>query len=549
MHSSNGELLLLEFQRAILDCKELYLSSGQMVVQQYPNLVGGTSREFIQSMNELHQGLLIKLYVTVADADLQLTTRERSLASTLIQHVWQKQLTDDQLKDTLVHLSAHAAKLHWYSLLRPFDRIAPLREKIATLETVIMRIANIVAKTDGEPTVNELKALRMIQQEINAHLRPIQIDELQHDAKSQMGTLAVKALKEQSTETVGQPTEDTDKDAKEVPKESLEDLLAELDQMIGLEEVKEEVGTLINFLDMQRHRQKMGLPTTEMSLHMVFGGNPGTGKTTVARLIGRIYGAMGVLKKGHLVETDRSGLVAEYAGQTGPKTNKIIDDALDGLLFIDEAYSLVGESGEDNFGQEALQTLLKRMEDDRERLVVILAGYPAEMDRLLSSNPGLSSRFNHHLQFEDFTPGQLGEIYRLFCKQNHYVLPPQTMSKLLIGFNWLYQQRDEHFGNGRLVRNTFERAIRELANRIAGIKVIDKMLLSRFEPDDIEFPLVPDGVWDEIQLLEQVFRVVCPECNSDGRIQAKHFGRTIKCRSCQSKFRATSGEPVKSPGS
>src|SRR5690606_38969334 len=198
--------------------------------------------------------------------------------------------------------------------------------------------------------------------------------------------------------------------------EELSEALAELDLLIGLSAVKNEVRTLVNFLRMQEHRRQQSLPEIHVGLHSVFVGNPGTGKTTVARIMSRILGAMGILEKGHLIETDRSGLVAEYAGQTAPKTNKRIDEALDGLLFIDEAYSLVAERGDDPFGAEALQTLLKRMEDDRHRLVVILAGYPAPLARLLQSNPGLSSRFSRHITFPDFAAAELGKIFELFCQ-------------------------------------------------------------------------------------------------------------------------------------
>src|SRR5204863_1738957 len=177
----------------------------------------------------------------------------------------------------------------------------------------------------------------------------------------------------------------------------LQAVLAELDELIGLAAIKQEVRTLANYLKLERRRGEAGLADTAMSLHMVFTGNPGTGKTTVSRIIGKIFAAMGVLKKGHLVETDRSGLVAGYAGQTGPKANAKIDEALDGVLFIDEAYSLVAQDGQDSFGNEAMQALLKRSEDDRNRLVVILAGYPEEMKSLLDSNPGLSSRFSRVL--------------------------------------------------------------------------------------------------------------------------------------------------------
>src|SRR5438128_8094386 len=171
---------------------------------------------------------------------------------------------------------------------------------------------------------------------------------------------------------------------------------------------------------------------------MVFTGNPGTGKTSVARILGKIFGAMGILAKGHLVETDRSGLVAEFAGQTGPKANAKIDEALDGVLFIDEAYSLVAHGGEDPYGEEAVQALLKRAEDDRHRLVVILAGYPEEMQTLLDSNPGLSSRFNRQLKFEDYSPLALAEIFGSLCHKDTYTLASGTRPKLMLGMTELY---------------------------------------------------------------------------------------------------------------
>lgn len=192
----------------------------------------------------------------------------------------------------------------------------------------------------------------------------------------------------------------------------------ELAKLIGLSLVKSEIESLSNFVKIQDLRQKQGKATTPVSLHCVFTGNPGTGKTTLARIVAGIYKELGVLKKGHLVETDRSGLVAEYVGQTAVKTNKIIDEALDGVLFIDEAYSLLG--GENDFGMEAISTLLKRMEDDRDRLVVILAGYTNEIKMFINSNPGLQSRFNRFIQFDDYTKDDLCEIFKLSLKKSQY---------------------------------------------------------------------------------------------------------------------------------
>ncbi len=330
--------------------------------------------------------------------------------------------------------------------------------------------------------------------------------------------------------------------AEKTPAERLAEAMAELDRLIGLQNIKEEVRTLTNFLKVQQQRQEADLPTTGLSLHMVFGGNPGTGKTTVARIVGKIYGAMGVLEKGHLIETDRSGLVAEYSGQTGPKTNKKIDEAMDGVLFIDEAYTLISSEGEDAFGNEAVQTLLKRMEDDRDRLVVILAGYPREMQTLLQSNPGLSSRFSRKLEFVDYTPVELSKIFGLMCDKNRYELQPATRTKVMLGFQWLYAHRDRHFGNGRTSRNLFENAIRRMANRVAGIAELSVLQLSLLEADDIEFKRVPDDQFDSVDDDSLRCRIECPECGEAHPIPIQELGQQQTCSKCKQAFPANWGE-------
>jgi len=247
----------------------------------------------------------------------------------------------------------------------------------------------------------------------------------------------------------------------------LDALLAELDGLTGLAEVKQQVHAVAGFLRVQAERRSRGFAGVDVSHHLVFSGNPGTGKTTVARLLSRMYAALGLLEKGHLVEADRSSLVAEYAGQTAPRTNALVDSALGGILFVDEAYTLSEHSSEgDAYGQEAIDTLLKRMEDDRDRLVVIVAGYPAKMKEFLDSNPGLASRFPRTIGFEDYSNDELVEIVRGMCSQNQYVLGDACDEKLAEVF--AAAPRGEGFGNARLARNLFEAAVTAQGTRLAG---------------------------------------------------------------------------------
>lgn len=244
------------------------------------------------------------------------------------------------------------------------------------------------------------------------------------------------------------------------------DPLTKLQELIGLEEVKKEITALANFVKIQKEREKNGLKAVSLSYHCVFTGNPGTGKTTVARIVAEIYKSLGLLKKGHLVETDRSGLVAEYVGQTAVKTNKIIDSALDGVLFIDEAYSLVQGGGND-YGNEAISTLLKRIEDDRNRLIVILAGYGNEMKNFIDSNPGLQSRFNRYIHFEDYNVDDLRNIFLQNAKNNQYKLTSEAIELLMDTLTYAVEHKDKNFGNGRFVRNLFEKSLQNQAVRLA----------------------------------------------------------------------------------
>lgn len=260
--------------------------------------------------------------------------------------------------------------------------------------------------------------------------------------------------------------------------------MQQLNLLIGLEQVKNEVATLANFIKIQRMRASKGMKAPSFSYHCVFIGNPGTGKTTVARILACIYKELGILEKGHLVETDRSGLVAEYVGQTAVKTNKIIDSAMDGVLFIDEAYSLISNSTND-YGKEAIATLLKRMEDSRERLVVILAGYTQEMKEFIDSNPGLQSRFNRYIEFKDYSEDELLKIFLSNLKKYEYIITDEAIEKMKRLINKAIINKDHNFGNARWVRNVFEKTLEIQANRLAMEGNISNESLTTITEDDI----------------------------------------------------------------
>lgn len=363
----------------------------------------------------------------------------------------------------------------------------------------LYKFAQVIVKADGTISMQEMEALSHIWQMLHSYQT---IDSYQTGLTSAFNKISTPPTPPTPTVSVtpssaeppkpssAQP-QASESPASEPPKSEaelshiLDQALAELNDLVGMENIKEEVKTLANFLKVQKIRQERGLAKTPVSLHAVFCGPPGTGKTTIARLMSRIYQGLGFLKKGHLVETDRSGMVAGYIGQTAKNVDELVKSALDGVLFIDEAYALVPKDANRDFGQEAIDVLLKRMEDHRDRFVVIVAGYTDEMTTFIESNPGLKSRFNRYFYFNDYTPNELLAIFEKMAAKSHFKLTSEARTKLRGLFEQLYVKRDRSFGNARVARNLFEKSIEQQANRLAVLSSLTDDVLTTLLPEDI----------------------------------------------------------------
>ncbi len=322
------------------------------------------------------------------------------------------------------------------------------------------------------------------------------------------------------------------------PEETLAQASAELEALIGLDGVKQEVQRLMAFLAIQQQRAQHGLRVSGQTLHFVFTGNPGTGKTTVARIVSKILYGFRLLKTTKVIECDRSDLVGGFVGQTAIKTDELVESALDGVLFIDEAYTLSDGVGTSDYGTEAINTLLKRMEDHRDRLVVIVAGYPKPMERFIRTNPGLESRFTRYINFEDYSVPDLCRIFEKFAESSEYTVSPSGRAMANILFALAYNQRDERFGNARFIRNVFEKATSLHSERLATLSAdkLSREMLHTLDGDDVSFDFVKQIDRRTIDISQARWDGECPGCKNPFRVADKFLGQRVTCKKCGQKF-------------
>jgi ATPase family associated with various cellular activities (AAA)/AAA lid domain len=480
---------------ACLDVLQLCGEIRTLVVESAPHLQAMVNRDGVAvNVAEALRLDFTTALLTFAVADGPIAASELTILADLWSYLLPEEVTSSNSASVAVGLAEAFLKTNnkpvpaeprTLALVDTFDRSAGTHYGI-TLRSLLFRMANLVIQADGVVSGPEKEFLSYYETMLRsgwgemARTEPAVHQQTQCQAPSAQNSprTVSSAAAPQSATQPALP-----------PERPVESVMAELNGLTGLGQVKVEVAKLVSFLKVEQMKKSRGLKSAEVSLHMEFYGNPGTGKTTVARLMAQIYRSLGFVSRGQLIEADRSKLIGAWLGQTALKTAEVIEQALGGVLFIDEAYSLARTDGqEDIYGKEAIETILKSMEDHRDNLIVIVAGYPAEMAKFFASNPGLKSRFNRFINFEDYSPDELFRIFDHMATEKQYRISESAAQKLRTVFDMAFRNRDRNFGNGRFVRNLFEASLQQLAMRIVTLPRVSNECLMTIEAQDLPDP-------------------------------------------------------------
>ncbi len=526
------DAILAELGEAMQKCRQLYLS----FVPPSQGFLKTASRQFSLSQDRLHRGLLAKIYATIAEADARWTYEEQRCAAALLQHVGVP-FAEGQLEETARKIARQAAKLEWERLLQPFWEVPELCSRIADLETVVHRIANLIAKADGHVAHQETKVLQSIQDEFVAAQRCA--------AEAHPPQLASDG--DAPSEPLPAPWE-----RRAAPRETRRgqvdlgqlraDSLRQLDAVVGLPQIKQELRELADWAAFQSQRRAAGLPHETPDLRFVFLGPAGTGKTHVARLLSQLLFAGGVLKHGHLVEADGFDLTSREPGDAARCMKDKIRQAIGGTLLIDCSGALV--SAGEKPDAPPIRALRENLVAHAGRFAVVLADRSERLPHQLDRQPRLAPLFQRCWQFSGYRAGELGQMFQCCCDRNRYRVTRLAQVKLLLGLHWQLREHDDRFGFGHGVRRVFERAVHRLASRIAGLSPLTKELLTTFQDGDIALDGVPAQVFGDLADPRRSFRITCPGCASVTLVGPDFLGIRVECRRCHHRFVSAWGEPV-----
>jgi tellurite resistance protein len=525
------DAILAELAQAMQDCRQLYLSC----VSPSPGFSPASVQQLAVSQDRLHRGLLAKIYATIAEADGRWTYEEQRCVTALLQHVgvsW----SPDQLEATARKVARQGAKQDWQRLLQPFRAIPELRARTADLETVIVRVANLIAKADGAVAARETAVLHAIQEQIRSE-RPLG----DGAGPPTPDACAAPAAVDADLPWVGAVAPQQAKRVKSDAGQLREQCLAQLDSLVGLRQVKQEIRALADWAFLQNQRRRAELPYEATDTRFLFVGRAGTGKTQVARLLSEILAASGVLKRGQLIEANGFDLVSREPGEAAKIIKAQLREALGGTLLIEYAGALFS-AGESSTAS-VLRALRQNMVAHAGRLAVVLADHSDRLLNLLDRSGDWQPLFRRYWRFDDYRAGELGQIFQFHCSRSQYQVTPLAQIKLLLGFDWQLRQDADRFGYGHGVQRVFGRAVHRLAGRIAGISPLTKPLLTTFHDADIAFDGVPDEVFANLADPQRRFTVCCPGCNSINVVGPEFLGIRVECTRCLQRFVCAWGEP------